>query len=182
MVVRYGCNFFFPDCMALNSNRMTLIIIVIGAVALIIFVTVKTGLWQQFAQKPEAGSVAEMLGSKQTDIDTANDAGVAFAEKDELDKARESFMRALMFDPGYPPTLSNLCALSIDEGKLDEAIEYCTNALDRGSKFSDAQYNLATAYFKKNDLKNATIYADMAEKNGRDVTQLRTAIAAKTTK
>jgi tetratricopeptide (TPR) repeat protein len=123
-----------------------------------------------------SGAAVDLFAGMQQDIEQSNDAGVELAQGGALAKARESFMKALMLDPGNPLTLSNLCALSLQEGKIDEAIELCERARPRGEEFADLHYNLSLAYLRAGRKDKAAWHAGRAADLGRDVASLREAI------
>lgn len=126
------------------------------------------------AEKEKAKDLmSDLVQGTAQDIQSGNDRGIELATAGDFVKAREAFMQALMLDPGYPVTLSNLCALDLQERKITEAKEYCERALERGKEFADPHYNLALVYLQMKDLKQARIQTDLAAKYGRDVTELR---------
>ncbi len=126
------------------------------------------------AEKEKAKDLmSDLVEGTAQDIQSNNDRGIELATAGDFVKAREAFMQALMLDPGYPVTLSNLCALDLQERKITEAKEYCERALERGKEFADPHYNLALVYLQMRDLKQARIQTDLAAKYGRDVTELR---------
>ena len=129
------------------------------------------------AEKEKAKDLMnDLVTGTQEDIQSNLDRGVDLASAQKFTEARDAFIKALMLDPGYPLTLSNLCALDLQERKIAEAKEYCERALVRGPDFADAHYNLALVFLQLRDSKNVLNQITAAEKNGRDVTALRAAL------
>lgn len=121
-----------------------------------------------------SADIGSLLSGIGDDIISHNDDGIALAEAGKLGEAREAFLGALMLDPGNPLTLTNLCALSMQQSNLDEAIEYCERGRGRGGEESaDLHYNLSLAYARKNRFDKATWHLGRAEALGRDVTEMR---------
>lgn len=126
------------------------------------------------AEKEKAKDLlSELMTGTAEDIQGNNDKGIELASKGQFAEAKDAFLKALMLDPGYPVTLSNLCALELQQKNIKEAKDYCERALERGKDFADAHYNLSLVYLMLKDRTKAVEQMNLAEKNGRDVSALR---------
>lgn len=112
-------------------------------------------------------TIGTLFSGMADDIQKRNDNGVSFAEGGKFDEAKNEFMEALKLDPGNPRTLNNLGAVSIQTGNIPDAIDYLTRALERRKEYADAHYNLAIAYYKQADYKQALANAQKAKKEGK---------------
>jgi Flp pilus assembly protein TadD len=101
-----------------------------------------------------------------------NDRGVEYAQKGELNKAREEFETAVKMDPGYPEALNNLGSVFYQEKKWEDAIRYYKRALERSPKYGEARYNLARALAHAGKLDEALTDAEEAGRLGQDAARL----------
>lgn len=69
--------------------------------------------------------------------------GIAYAQKQEYERAAEFFERATVADPKFAPPLSNLGNLHRLAGRNDEAMKAYRHALVLQPSLADAHYNIA---------------------------------------
>ncbi|MDD5751858.1 MAG: hypothetical protein PHS73_05065, partial [Candidatus Peribacteraceae bacterium] len=110
------------------------------------------------------------------DIEQALEDGIAAAEAGDIAAARAAFLRALMYDPSRPTTLSNLCALELQAHQLAKAGEYCEKALSGSPDFGEAHFNLALVFFERGDRAQAREHAEAAKRAGLETDALLQAI------
>lgn len=125
-----------------------------------------------FSPLPSSSPGANSMVDLGADLESFNKEAIAFAEKGEFDKARESFLNALKINPSSAQVLNNLGTLSLQQNKLDEAVDYYNRALIIAPTYGDSHYNLALIYFRQGKGKEAKQEALMAQKNGKDITVL----------
>jgi tetratricopeptide (TPR) repeat protein len=113
-------------------------------------------------------TIADLLSGIGDDINKYNEQGIDLAQKGQVDPAKDAFLNALKLDPGNPKTLNNLGVLSLQTGKIDEAVDYLKRAFDRSKNdYADAHFNLAIAYYKQGKIQDALAEAKTAQKQGR---------------
>lgn len=76
----------------------------------------------------------------------ANDRGLAFAEKEQLDKAEQAFREALRHDMRYAAAHNNLGLILLGQGKLYEAAVEFRAASNLDSSAPEPVLNLARLY------------------------------------
>ncbi len=86
--------------------------------------------------------------------------GLAYMGLGELEKAKNSFLKAIKLDPNYSEAWTNLSAYYLAKGKWKEAIEACKKALSNKyyTKPEVAFTNMAKAYIMLGDEKKAVEY------------------------
>ncbi|MFI5362471.1 MAG: tetratricopeptide repeat protein [Elusimicrobiota bacterium] len=124
------------------------------------------------APSSSAQAAQEILRGTKAELQAFNDRGVEYAQKGELDKARDEFRKGLPIDPGNPELLNNLGSVSYQQKRWDEAVGYYQKALKRAPKYGDAQYNLTRALYHAGRLDEARRSAVDAQALGRDMTAL----------
>jgi arylsulfatase A-like enzyme/Flp pilus assembly protein TadD len=88
--------------------------------------------------------------------------GVAYTNKGDLDRARESYQHALSLDPGYAIVLSNLGTVEVslamrdkDPAGLDRATDYFRKAIAVDPKYAASYNGLGAVYRMRGDLQAA---------------------------
>ena len=74
--------------------------------------------------------------------------GAAYRHADNLDEAREAYLRALALKPDYPQALSNLGEWCIAKGQHEEALVWFDRALACKPGFFEARLNRIAALFE----------------------------------
>ena len=72
--------------------------------------------------------------------------GSAYRGKDEVNKAMESYQRAIEINPKLPDAYLGLAATYFMSEKVDEAIKYFKKAIELNPKHVAAYYNLGSLY------------------------------------
>jgi tetratricopeptide (TPR) repeat protein len=72
-------------------------------------------------------------------------------------QARADFTETVKLKPDDVQSLTNLAALDYKEGDFDQAISYCTSAIEIDPKATTAYDVCGRAYLGKGDLKNAVV-------------------------
>jgi len=72
--------------------------------------------------------------------------GSAYRAKDEVNKAMESYQRAVEINPNLPDAYLGLAATYFMSEKVDEAIKYFKKAIELNPKHVAAYYNLGSLY------------------------------------
>lgn len=80
-----------------------------------------------------------------------NKMGVIYAQKGELERARECFIKALEIDNNYAPALVNMGNIFKEEGNLELAKDYYNEATITDVDYYLSYYNLAVLYKEKNN-------------------------------
>ncbi len=75
-----------------------------------------------------------------------NKRGVARIGLARLEAARADFMAALEASPAYPPALTNLGNLLLEDGQIDAAIARYESAIAADRDYATAYLNLGVAY------------------------------------
>lgn len=75
-----------------------------------------------------------------------NKRGVARVNLDRRDLAREDFLASLEARPDYPPALTNLGNLLLEDGSIQAAIARYERAIERDPEYAIAHLNLSVAY------------------------------------
>lgn len=84
-----------------------------------------------------------------------NNLGMAYADAKQIDKAKESYERAVALDDKVPVAYHNLGNIYRDERNTDKAIEYYERALDRDKGFIYSANALASLYLNNKDYEKA---------------------------
>jgi len=86
--------------------------------------------------------------------------GLAYMGLGELEKAKDSFLKAVELDPNYSEAWTNLSAYYLAKGEWKKAIEACKKALSNKyyTKPEVAFTNMARAYLMLGDEKKAVEY------------------------
>ncbi len=87
-------------------------------------------------------------------------AGVAYKNTGNWNRAEELFLKALALDPRYLSALNNLGVLYLEKKDYDKAIEYLGNALRISPEDSEIYVNIGIAFFKKNEFQKAVACFD----------------------
>lgn len=90
-----------------------------------------------------------------TDADRHYNNGVLYFNKNQREKARESWEMALQADPRHFRTLVFKGVLAFEDGSLEEAILYYKRALDIRDDYHIACNNLGNAYRRRGDADKA---------------------------
>lgn len=92
-----------------------------------------------------------------------NALGELLAQKDnDLARAKQSFLRALQYDPDEATTLNNLGTCALAEGNYVESANYFTQAIARQPQFIPAYGNLALVYSLQKEYATAQKYLQRA--------------------
>ena len=83
--------------------------------------------------------------------DAYNNRGVAYDEKDEIDRAISDYTKAIELKPDEAVAYSNRSAAYIDKGDLDRAIGDCNKAIKLKPDYAEVYYNRGLAYGIKGD-------------------------------
>lgn len=92
---------------------------------------------QQSAQRTEAERAAALADFEQ---------GNRLRETNQLERARQHYLRALALNPAHAPSCANLGALFKDQGDARQAAEYLALAVELDPELVPALYNLAMLY------------------------------------
>jgi len=84
-----------------------------------------------------------------------NKRGVARAALARPQDARDDFTSALECVAGFPPALTNLGNLALEEGRIEEAIARYEAAIAADSQHAVAHFNLGVAYKRAGRLEDA---------------------------
>ncbi len=91
-----------------------------------------------------------------------NGLGMAFAEKEDFDRAIVHYNRALQIDSDSAEIHYNLGNLFVSQKKLNDAIKYYNKALEIAPDFPDAHYNLGNALLEQEEFEEAIIHYNRA--------------------
>ncbi len=82
-----------------------------------------------------------------------NNLGNAYSDIGEYEKAKENYLKAINFDPGFPQpeAYNNLGLVFFRQNKYDEAIFYYQEALKVRKNYPTALINLGDIYLRKKD-------------------------------
>ncbi len=92
-----------------------------------------------------------------------NELGKIYASNKDLDKARDSFVKATTADPHYVPPFVSLAAMYLQTGQYDDAVEATGKILELDSTIGFASFMQAAADLKLNKLDEAEKAAKDAE-------------------
>jgi tetratricopeptide (TPR) repeat protein len=81
--------------------------------------------------------------------------GSAYRAKDEVNKAMESYQRAVQISPNLPDAYLGLAATYFMSEKADEAIKYFKKAIELNPKHVAAYYNLGSLYANTSQIDEA---------------------------
>ena len=126
-----------------------------------------------FHKNEPATALRELMKAQEFDPTNPripNTMGLIYLGREMFAEAQKSFEQALEIDPKMSDAWNNLGALFIQIGRWDKAIEACEKAS------TDVLYpypylplgNIGWAYFKKDDLKQATYFLRKAVKERND--------------
>ncbi len=94
-----------------------------------------------------------------SDPKTHNNLGDVYARQGDLQKAGESFAKALSLNPNYPDAYHNLANIYRSMGNPDAALDGYTRAVELNPDLWQSQLNIAAIYFDKGEYDKALEYA-----------------------
>jgi Flp pilus assembly protein TadD len=89
--------------------------------------------------------------------------GVCYEAEGAIDKAEETWRRALAMDTNNPAVLLDLGRLAISARRLEEAVSLLERAAELSPGSIDPVYNLSRAYRLKGDIAKAKHFEDLAD-------------------
>jgi arylsulfatase A-like enzyme/Flp pilus assembly protein TadD len=111
------------------------------------------------------GSGSEYLQNLQENIcEGHNYLGLAYAEKNDFEKAMSHYLKAEDADPNNPIVYYNIGNLYLKQGRDAEAADYYIKALDKDPELAEAYQNLGLVYRRQNQVEKSVSCFEQALK------------------